>query len=83
MEWAAAHRVMAQPVDWTRSEITVRELGEPACSRLEAVGRTGKPLEEADTHSSLVAVDTRKLAGEVGSKLQVVEERGIVLECSR
>ncbi len=54
-----------------------------ACSRLEAVEHIGKPLEEVDTCSLLGVAGTRKLAGAVGSKPQVVAGQGIVLECSR
>ena len=54
-----------------------------ACSRLEAVGRIGKPLEEVGTCSLLGVAGTRKLAGAVGSKPQVVAGQGIVLEYSR
>ena len=74
---------MAQPVDWTRSKITGRDRVATACSRPEAVEHIGKPLEEVGTRSSLGVAGRRKLEAAVGSKPQVVEGQGIVLECSR
>ena len=53
------------------------------CSRLEEEEHTGKPQEEVDTHSSLVAVDRYMVAEVAGSRSRVAGGLGIVLVCSR